>query len=320
MEEQLSPDRFNSLGLPESNQFHSIPETDSSGMEDSQPFQPQQTDENDVTIGETTSESDNESDSDRVRPSQNDNDFIAETEPSESYNSQPNGSQPEFAADEEINIPATPSESDQDEDDAPATQRDYSTSPANSTEAPIQYSNLSSETNISPIFNNNVSDEHVVGESDGSQMSNNQFVIDTEISIPETPSQSESDQDAESNYSQVVGNSQISPASFLVPLNRLEDDVVRAVANTIEFNDEIRRQPHSPDIFDDDDDIIPNSINVAQSNADTPPAIRSPDIFDDVDDDVNEPNEQQNANEIVSPRVHDDFPFVVPGKSQNQII
>lgn len=336
MEEPLSQNRFNALV---SNQYDDpIPDTDSSDMDDSQPFAVVLSNENEVTISETSCESDEDSDeSNRNRPSGND-DFVEETEPSESYSGQSNRSQPEFAADDEINIPATPSESGEEEEemsdhasgienDLPrmmndtAAQRYSPASPTNVNEITMPHSNHSMM-NLSPILNA-IYDENVVSGSDGSQRSLHRFTIDMEINIPETPSQSESEQDVESNHSREANNSQISnnsqhsnqnaPAAFSITMSQLEDDVVSVVAATVELNAELRRHTISPDIFDDSDDIIPNSLNIAESNVARPPAIVSPDIFEE--DPVNEPNESQNADEVPPVVVHDDFPFIVPGKN-----
>lgn len=339
MAEPLSQERFNAFGSSVLNQYDDlIPETDSSDMDDSQPFVAVLSNEDEVTISETSCESDDESESDRIQSSENDDDIIEETDASESHSSQS-----EFGAaaddDDEINIPATPSEDSEDEEDfsdhirsnendSPGTMN-YSlvNSPLiNSNEISIPHSNLS-ETNLSPILPD---DENVISESDsGSQRSLNQFAIDTEISIPETPSQSESEQDQiEPHQSQEINTSQMSlnsqhsnqnaPAAFSIAVSQLEDDVVSVVANTVESNDVLRSQRISPDIFEDSDDIVPNSENIAVSYAGhhhTPLAIISPDIFDE--DPVNEPMDSQNVNEVsppVSPDVvHNDFPFIVPG-------
>lgn len=336
MEEPLSQERFNPL-VSSVSHLHDdpIPETDSSEMEDSQPFAVALSNENEVTISETSCESDEDSESYRIRPTGNDDfasDFVEETEPSESYGSQPNRSQPEFTAYDEINIPATPSESEQEEDmsdhasgienDSPRIVNNAFTdspiSPTNSNEISIPHSNQSG-TNIS-FIRNDIYDETEISESDGSQRSLNQFAIDTEIHIPETPSQSDSEQDVESNQSYEVNSNQFSnesqldssqnaQAAFSIAMTHLDDDVVNVVANSVELNNELRRQIISPDIFDDSDDIIPNSINIAELNV----AIVSPDIFED--DPVNEPHASQNAGDV-PPIVHDDFPFIVPGKSR----
>lgn len=324
MAEQLSQERFNAFQSSVSNQYEEpIPDTDASDA--------MLSNENEVTISETSSdESDEHSEFDRIQSPNdgNDDDYIEETDLSES-----DISQPEVVAnnDDVINIPATPSQSDHEEDlfenDSPVMMNNDSMVNSlliNSNEISISHSNLSS-INLSPIRSNS-NDENVISESDGSQRSLSQFVIDREISIPETPSQSESEQDPietnqshELNTSQIANNSQRSienaPAVFSITLSQLEDDVVNVVANTEMLNDEPRSRAISPDIFEDSDDFIPNSVNFAESYIvhHTPPTIVSPDIFDDFEDPVDEPMESQNANEI-SPIVVHDFPFIVPGK------
>lgn len=344
MTEPLSQERFNALGPCVPNHYEDvIPDSDLSDIDDSQPQMAALPEENEVIISETSSESDEDSDSYRPYAPANDEDFVAETELSESDSSQPNRSQSEFAAnnDDEIHIPATPSESEdlsghssgfENNSHAIVSSTVLQSSLRNSNEISIPHSNLV-ETNLSPIHNA-VNDEIEIGESDGSQQSLIQFAIDTEISIPETPSQSESEQESEPNQSQRIHTSQISnnsqrsnqnaPAAFSITLNQLEDDVVSVVANSSGLNDEPRRHVVSPDIFDESDDIIPNSTNIAESFAGrTPQAIASPEIFED--DLIAETPESPNMNEvspvaIVSPDlfedespVHDDFPFIVPG-------
>lgn len=304
MAEPLSQERFNPLV---SNQYDDdpIPDTDSSDMEDdSQPFAVALANENEMTISETSCESDEDSDPNHIDPTDNDY-FVEETEASESESSQPNGSQPEFAADDEINIPATPSESDQDEDlsdhfsgieiDVPRMAMNNTATEWYSPTQPINFN----EANISPIRIAIANEENVVAEIDGSQRSLEQFALDSEITIPETPSQSDSEQDIEPNHS---------PAAFSNTMSQLGNDVVNVVAN-----DESRRHTISPDIFDNSDDFVPNSINVAQLNAAIPPpALVSPDLFDDDPDD--QPLGSQNAQNAPPVVVQDDFPFIVPGK------
>lgn len=310
MADQLSQERFNAIS-PVSNQYDDlIPETDSSDVDDSQPFAGGLSSANEVLVSETSCESDEDSGSDAIRPNEND-DIVAETEPSESSDSQPNQSQPEFVATNEITIPATPSESDEEEDVLYHVSSFENDSlgfvPNTPAQRSLPTSLINSQMNFSPMHNANTDANHI-SETDDSQRSQNQFLIDTEINIPETPSQSESEQD-EANNSQILDNSQHSnqsvAAAFSVGMSQLEDNVVSVVVNTIDFNDGSRRETMSPDIFDDSDDIIPNNLNIAESNAGASLAIISPVI------------DEPHQNETDPDDVHNDFPFIVPGKMKN---
>lgn len=319
MAEPLSQERFNTISSVSNQCDDPIPETDSSDMDDSQPLANDMSNAYEVTISETSCESDEHSSCDSNHPAEN-VEFVAETESSQSSDSQPSRSQSEFVADDEIHISATSSESDEDEHDmdhASGIENDslglVPNTPAQISLSPPSFRN--SETRLSPMYNGSY-DENRISESGSSQRSRNQFVMDSEISIPETPSQSDSEPD-EANRSQTLGNSQHSnqnlASALSIGLDQLEDNFVSGAVHSNGFNDELRRELISPDIFSaDDDNIIPNSLNVAESNAGASYSIISPVIHQA--NLCNEPHGSQSEENEESVRDNDDFPFIMPGK------
>lgn len=238
MTEQLSQERFNAIGSSMLNQCDEIiPESDSSEDDDSQPSVEVLSNVNEVKISETSCESssDDDSSSDRIPSSQNNN-FAAENQ---RQRSQSNSSQPEFVAHAEINIPATPSDSDDEQDDENDSNRIVNNTPSQK------------DTTLSkspPIYD----DIDQTNGSDNIQRSHNQFVIDEEINIPETPLQSESEEDCsqpQSNHSQILNSSQHSKRT--IPCINATDSNSRLHAETL-----------SPDMCADSEDVIPNSMDI----------------------------------------------------------